>query len=55
MYQVQMQNQWQHRFQAGKNMMYHYQIEGFEHGLMLQLRIKYNNGKVLMYQFQVNS
>ncbi|MCG3252287.1 MAG: hypothetical protein KAX09_00445 [Candidatus Heimdallarchaeota archaeon] len=54
-YQEQMQNQWQHRVQAGKNMMYQFHIEGLEHGMMLQLRFEYNNGKVLMYQFQVNS
>ncbi|MHA1586365.1 MAG: hypothetical protein ACTSUW_03410, partial [Candidatus Heimdallarchaeota archaeon] len=55
MYQEQMQNQWQHRVQAGKNMMFQFNIEGLEHGMMLQLRIEYNNGKVLMHQFQVNS
>jgi len=55
MYQEQMQNQWQHRVQAGKNMMFQFHIEGLEHGMMLQLRFEYNNGKVLMYQFQVNS
>jgi hypothetical protein len=55
MYQEQMQNQWQHRVQAGKNMMFQFHIEGLEHGMMLQLRLEYNNGKVLLYQFQVNS
>jgi len=55
MHHVQMQNQWQHRVQAGKNLMYQFQVEGLEHGQMLRLRIEYNNGKVLMYQFQVNS
>ncbi|MBK5114604.1 MAG: hypothetical protein KGD59_02035 [Candidatus Heimdallarchaeota archaeon] len=55
MYQEQMQNQWQHRVQAGKNMMFQFHIEGLEHGMTLQLRIQYNNGKVLMYQFQVNA
>jgi len=55
MYQEQMQNQWQHRVQAGKNLMYQFQVEGLEHGQQLTLRIQYNNGKVLMYQFQVNS
>jgi len=54
MLQVKMQNQWQHRVQTGKNMMYQYHIEGLENGMMLQLRIEYNNGKILMYQFQVN-
>ena len=54
MHQEQMQNQWQHRVQPGKNIMYQYHIEGLENGMMLQLRIEYNNGKVLMYQFQVN-
>lgn len=55
MYQEQMQNQWQHRVQAGKNIMYQYHIEGLEHGMQLMLRIEYNNGKVLMYQLQVNA
>ncbi len=55
MHQEQMQNQWQHRVQAGKNMMFQFQVEGLEHGQMLTLRIQYNNGKVLMHQFQVNS
>ena len=55
MYQAQMQNQWQHRVQAGKNLMYQFQVEGLEHGQMLTLRIEYNNGKVLINQFQVNS
>ncbi|MCK5183543.1 MAG: hypothetical protein KAQ95_04490 [Candidatus Heimdallarchaeota archaeon] len=30
MYQAQMQNQWQHRVQAGKNLMYQFQVEGLE-------------------------
>ena len=55
MYQEQMQNKWQHRVQAGKTMMFQFQVEGLEHGQQLTLRIQYNNGKVLMYQFQVNS
>jgi len=55
MLQLKMQNQWQHRVQAGKTMMFQYQIEGLEHGMKLMLRIEYNNGKVLMYQFQVNA
>ncbi|NPE09898.1 MAG: hypothetical protein GNW80_16580 [Asgard group archaeon] len=54
MLQEQMQNKWQHRVQAGKTMMFQYHIEGLENGMMLQLRLEYNNGKVLMYQFQVN-
>lgn len=55
MHQEQIQNQWQHRVQAGKTMMYQFHIEGLEQGQMIMLRIEYNNGKVLMYQFQVNS
>ncbi len=55
MLQIKMQNQWQHRVQAGKTMMFQYQIEGLEHGMQLMLRIEYNNGKVLMHQFQVNA
>ncbi|MBK5114605.1 MAG: hypothetical protein KGD59_02040 [Candidatus Heimdallarchaeota archaeon] len=55
MLQEQIQNQWQHQVQAGKTMMYQFHIEGLEHGMMLQLRFEYNNGKVLMHQFQVNS
>ncbi len=55
MYQEQMQNQWQHRVQAGNTFTYQFHIEGLEHGQVLQLRIEYNNGKVLMYKFTVNS
>ena len=55
MLQQQIQFQWRHRIQAGKNLMYQYQIEGLEQGQMLQLRIVYNNGKVLTYNFQVQS
>ncbi|HUT79757.1 MAG TPA: hypothetical protein VMZ29_01035 [Candidatus Bathyarchaeia archaeon] len=55
MYQEQMQNQWRHRVQAGKNIMYQFHVEGLEHGQILQLRITYNNGKVLMYKFTVSS
>jgi hypothetical protein len=55
MHQEQMKNQWQHRVQAGKNIMYQFQIEGLEQGQVLMLKIMYNNGKMLMYQFTVNS
>jgi hypothetical protein len=55
MHHVQMQNKWQHRVQAGKNIMYQFQVEGLEQGQTLMLKIMYNNGKMLMYQFTVNS
>ncbi len=54
MLQERIQNQWQHRVQAGKTLMYQFNIEGLENGQMLQLRIEYNNGKILTYNFQVN-
>ncbi|NHJ40197.1 MAG: hypothetical protein FK731_09215 [Asgard group archaeon] len=55
MHQEQMQNQWQHRVQAGKNIMYQFQVEGLEQGQVLMLKIMYNNGKMLIYPFTVNS
>ena len=55
MYQHQIQNKWQHKVQAGKNMMFQFQIEGLEQGQMLMLKIEYNNGKMLIYQFQVKT
>lgn len=55
MHQEQMQNQWRHRVQAGKNIMYQFHVEGLEQGQTLMLKIMYNNGKMLMYQFTVNS
>ncbi|MHA1213160.1 MAG: hypothetical protein ACTSSH_11950, partial [Candidatus Heimdallarchaeota archaeon] len=47
------QYQWQfrHRVQNGQNMMYQFHVEGLEQGQVLQLRIEYNNGKVLQYTF----
>ncbi|NHJ85981.1 MAG: hypothetical protein FK734_11000 [Asgard group archaeon] len=53
LYQEQYQWQWRHRIQNGQNFMYQYHIEGLESGQMLQLRIEYNNGKVLTYNFEV--
>ncbi|MBN1329460.1 MAG: hypothetical protein JXA54_08300 [Candidatus Heimdallarchaeota archaeon] len=53
LYQEQYQWQWRHRIQNGQNFMYQFQIEGLESGQMLQLRIEYNNGKVLTYNFVV--
>ena len=55
MHQEKMQNQWRHRVQAGKTLMYQFQVEGLEVGQMLQFKITYNNGKTLMHQFQVMS
>ncbi|MHA1211087.1 MAG: hypothetical protein ACTSSH_01375 [Candidatus Heimdallarchaeota archaeon] len=55
MFQEQMQNQFRHRVQAGQTFMYQFQVEGLEQGQILQLRIEYNNGKVLMYQFEVKN
>jgi hypothetical protein len=55
MYQEQLQNQWRYRVQAGEVRMYQFKVEGLEQGQMLQLRISYNNGETLMYQFQVKN
>ena len=54
LYQEQYQWQYRHRIQNGQQYQYQYQLEGLEQGQMLQLRIEYNNGKVLTYQFMVN-
>jgi len=53
--QAQVQNQFQHRIQAGETMMFQFHIEGLEQGMQLMLKIEYNNGKLYMYQFQVNA
>ncbi|NHK30894.1 MAG: hypothetical protein FK730_06045 [Asgard group archaeon] len=45
--------QWRHRMHLGKNYMHQFQISGLENGQMLQLRIVYNNGKVLTHNFVV--
>ncbi|MGC9779524.1 MAG: hypothetical protein HZR80_09815 [Candidatus Heimdallarchaeota archaeon] len=55
LYQEQFQNQWRHRVQACNTFTYQFQVEGLEQGQMLQLRITYNNGKVFMYNFEVNN
>jgi len=55
LFQEQYQWRWQHRIQNGKNHAFQFQIQGLEKGQMLQLRIEYNNGKVLTYNFVVNS
>ncbi len=55
MHQEQIQNQWRHSVQAGNTYTYQFQVEGLEQGQMLQLRITYNNGKVFMYNFEVNN
>lgn len=55
LYQEQYTWQFRHRIQAGKNMQYQYHIEGLQKGQMIQLRIEYNNGKVLTYSFMVNN
>ncbi|HUT82871.1 MAG TPA: hypothetical protein VMZ29_16875 [Candidatus Bathyarchaeia archaeon] len=52
-YQEQYQWQWRHRIQNGQNFMYQFHIDGLEHGQTLQLRIEYNNGKVLTHTFDV--
>jgi len=54
MFEQQYQWQWRHRIQNGKNHAFQFQIEGLEKGQMLQLRIEYNNGKVLTYNFTIN-
>ncbi len=53
--QARVQNQYQHRVQAGETMMFQFHIEGLEQGMQLMLKLEYNNGKTLMYQFQVNA
>lgn len=53
--QAQIQNQFQHRIQAGETMMFQFHIEGLEQGMQLMLKIGYNNGNLFMYQFQVNA
>ena len=41
------------RIQAGNTYMYQYHVEGLESGMQLQLRIEYNNGKVLTHTLTV--
>lgn len=54
LYQEQYQWQYRHRIQNGENYSYQYHVEGLEKGQMLQLRIEYNNGKVVIHSFTVN-
>ena len=54
LYQQQYRWQYRNRVQNGQNFSYQYQVEGLEQGQMLQLRIEYNNGKVLTHSFQVS-
>lgn len=54
LYQEQYQWQYRHRIQNGQNYSYQYQVEGLEQGQMLQIRIEYNNGKVVTHNFMVN-
>ena len=46
---------WRHRVESGHLYRYQYHIEGLEHGQVLQLRIEYNNGKVLTHTFIVGN
>jgi hypothetical protein len=55
LYQEQYQWRWRHRIRSGNNYYYQYQFEGLEVGQTLQLRIQYNNGKVLEHSFTVNN
>ena len=54
LYQEQYRWQYRHRVQNGENYSYQYHVEGLEQGQMLQLRIEYNNGKVLTHNFSVS-
>ncbi|NHJ05521.1 MAG: hypothetical protein EAX90_11905 [Candidatus Heimdallarchaeota archaeon] len=51
------QYQWRYRqrVQLGNTYSYQLHVEGLEQGQMLQLRIEYNNGKVLTHNFTVNN
>ena len=49
----QYQHRWRHRIQNGNTYMYQFHVEGIENGQQLQLRIEYNNGKVVTYNFTV--
>ena len=53
LHQAQYRNQYRYRIQAGNTFMYQYQVEGLESGMQLQLRITYNNGKVVTHTFTV--
>jgi hypothetical protein len=54
LYQAQYQWRWRHRIQSGQNHTYQFQLEGLETGQMLQLRIEYNNGKILTHNITVS-